>query len=69
MVEKRKGYNREFKISAVKMIIEEGRTIREVSESLGLNYHTLRDWKIAYETNGLNGKKVTVKKRTECSRK
>jgi transposase len=52
MVENRKGYDREFKISAVKMIIEEGRSIREVSESLGLNYHTLRDWKIAYETNG-----------------
>jgi transposase-like protein len=34
------------------MILEEGRTIKDVSESLGLNYYTLRDWKIQYEERG-----------------
>ncbi len=52
MVRNRNCYDREFKISVVKMIIEEGRSIREVSESLGLNYYTLRDWKIEYESKG-----------------
>ncbi len=52
MVRNRNCYDREFKISVVKMIIEEGRSIREVSESLGLNYYTLRDWRIEYESKG-----------------
>lgn len=63
MVGKRQVYEREFKIRAVKMITEEGRTIKDVSESLDLNYHTLRDWKIQYEERGeeaFNGNGVKV---------
>lgn len=52
MREKRQQYDREFKIRAVKMILEEGRSIKEISGSLGLNYHTLRDWKLQYEERG-----------------
>ena len=63
MTNKRQHYDREFKIRAVKMILEEGRTIKDVSESLDLNYHTLRDWKIQYEERGkeaFNGNGVKV---------
>lgn len=34
------------------MILEEGRTIKDVAESLDLNYYTLRDWKIQWEERG-----------------
>lgn len=52
MTNKRQHYDREFKIRSVKMILEEGRTIKDVAESLDLNYYTLRDWKVQYEEKG-----------------
>jgi transposase len=41
---KQKRYDEEFKVSAVKMIIEKGRSISEVSKSLDVSEPALRRW-------------------------
>ena len=37
-------HSREFKISAVKLVSEQGYTITEAAKSLGIEPNTLRDW-------------------------
>jgi len=44
----RKSYSREFKVSAVKMILEEGMSIAQVSRDLGVNENSLYNWKKKY---------------------
>ncbi len=45
---KRKTYSKEFKISAVKMIIEEAMPVAQVSRDLGVNENSLHNWKKQY---------------------
>lgn len=45
MSEKRRRYDKEFKISAVKMILEEGMNTAQVSRDLGVNENSLYKWK------------------------
>jgi transposase len=42
---KRKTYNREFKLEAVRLITEKGYSIAEASRNLGVEYSVLRRWK------------------------
>lgn len=42
---KRRSYSREFKVQAVKMITEQGLSIREVSRDLGVSDTVIRNWK------------------------
>ena len=42
---KRRSYSREFKVQAVKMITEQGMSIREVSRDLGVSDTVIRNWK------------------------
>jgi transposase len=44
----RKTYDKEFKLSAVKMIVEGGMSVRRVSRDLGINENSLHNWKKAY---------------------
>lgn len=48
----RKQYSREFKIEAVKQIVEGGRPLSEVADSLGLNRGVLGRWKAAFLEEG-----------------
>lgn len=48
MLEKRKTYDKEFKLSAVKMIVEGGMSVRRISKDLGVNENSLYKWKRAY---------------------
>ena len=48
MTKTRKTYNREFKLSAVKMITEGGMKLSEVSRDLGVNENSLHKWKKDY---------------------
>ena len=48
MSEKRKSYDKEFKLSAVKMVVEGGLSISRVSQDLGINSNSLHNWKKAY---------------------
>ncbi len=48
MAEKRRSNDKEFKISEVKMILEEAISTAEVSRDLGVNKNTLYKWKREY---------------------
>ena len=50
MSEKRRQYTEEFKVSAVKLVTEQGYQLSEASRSLGVNLSVLRRWKNAAET-------------------
>lgn len=59
MSEKRKTYDKEFKLSAVKMIVEAGMSVSRVSKDLGINENSLHNWKRAYlldQQNAFPGK-------------
>lgn len=59
MSERRKSYDKEFKLSAVKMIIETGMSVAQVSRDLGVNQNSLHKWKKAYledQNNSFPGK-------------
>lgn len=45
---KRRVFDQEFKRAAVKLVIEGGRGLRDVSRSLGLHENVLRRWKSQY---------------------
>ena len=56
---KRKTYSKEFKISAVKMIIEEDIPVAQVARDLGVNENSLHNWRKQYlqdSANSLPGK-------------
>jgi transposase len=46
---KRKTYNREFKMEAIRLITHKGYSIAEASRSLGVEYSVLRRWKSQFE--------------------
>ena len=48
MVEKRKTYDKEFKLSAVKMLVEGGMGVSRISKDLGVNENSLYKWKRVY---------------------
>ena len=41
----RKTYNRQFKIDAVNLVVNGGRTVSEVAQDLGIDVNTLHRWK------------------------
>ena len=49
---KKQRYDREFKISAVKMVTQEGHKASEVARSLGIHQCQLYNWKKKYSDNG-----------------
>ena len=59
MSEKRKTYDKEFKLSAVKMIVEGGMNVSRISKDLGVNENSLYKWKRDYledQQNAFPGK-------------
>jgi len=51
MAGKRRQHTREFKLDAVKMVLE-GRKISEVAENLGVNRSLLQTWKRQFQEDG-----------------
>ena len=49
---KKKRFDRDFKISAVKMVTQEGHTAAEVARSLGIHANQLYNWKRKYSDDG-----------------
>jgi len=49
---KRKRFDRDFKMSAVKMVTEGGHKAAEVARSLGIHPNQLYSWKRKYSDNG-----------------
>ena len=49
---KKRRFDRDFKISAVKMVTEGGHKATEVARSLGINPNQLYSWKHKFGSNG-----------------
>ena len=45
-------HSREFKLEAVKQVVEHGRTVSEVADGLGINRNMLTRWKRQFEEDG-----------------
>ncbi len=45
-------YDKEFKLNAIKLHLEEGRTAKQVSEELGIPYGTFTGWLESYRNDG-----------------
>jgi transposase len=54
MSKKRKSYDKEFKLSAIKMITESGMSVLKVSRDLGINETSLHKWKKDYLSDQQN---------------
>lgn len=48
----RKTFDKQFKIAAVKLVIEDNMTVSEVSKELSIHYNTLYRWISEYEEYG-----------------
>lgn len=46
---KRRDFDREFKIEAVRLVTDKGYTMAEASRNLGVDYSVLRRWKKQFE--------------------
>ena len=49
---KKKRFDKEFKVSAVKMVTEEGQKASDVARSLGIHANMLYSWKRKYAESG-----------------
>ena len=52
MSKPRRKYTREFKLAAVKLITEQGRSVAEAARSLGVSEKQLRHWKSVLQEQG-----------------
>ena len=55
MAESRRPFIREYKLSAVKLVTEQGRSYSEAARSLGIASELLCRWKAAFATDGAVG--------------
>ncbi len=53
MTKSRRKYTREFKLEAVKLVVEQGRTVSDVADSLGINRSLLQRWKTQLVAEGV----------------
>ena len=49
---KRTSYTKEYKQAAVELVLCQGRSISEVSKSLGIHENMIRKWKKEFESSG-----------------
>lgn len=52
MAQARRTFTREFKIAAVKLVTEKGRSVAEAAKTLGIVPEVLRRWKLAFQAEG-----------------
>ena len=52
MTQRRKRYDRQFKVSAAKVVLSGEMTVKGLSEELGIRDSTLRRWACEYEEMG-----------------
>lgn len=52
MGKKRRQYTREFKLEAVKMVVEQARTVTDVADGLGIARGLLQTWKKKFVEDG-----------------
>jgi len=52
MARRRRTYTSEFKVEAVKLVTEQGRSVAEAARSLGISENLLRSWKASFQERG-----------------
>jgi len=52
---RRRSYSKEFKLEAVAMTNNSGKTIAEVADDLGIEQSMLRHWRMKYQQSGESG--------------
>ena len=52
MTQRRKRYDKQFKVSAAKVVLSREMTVKDLSEELGIKDSTLRRWACEYEEMG-----------------
>lgn len=52
MAQRRKRYDKQFKVSAAKVVLSGEMTVKDLSEELGIKNSTLRRWAREYEEMG-----------------
>jgi transposase len=52
MAKPRRVFTREFKVAAVKLVTEQGRSLAEAARSLGIHENVLRKWKLLLQAKG-----------------
>ena len=50
----RRKHSREFKLEAVKQVVEKGRSVSEVADGLGINRNLLTRWKTELAAEGVH---------------
>ena len=48
---KRRAYSDEFKLEAVKLVVDQGVSVAEAARNLGIHANVLRQWKVKYEAD------------------
>ena len=56
----RRKHSREFKLEAVKQVVQQGRSVSEVADGLGINRNMLTRWKTQFEEEALWRSRVTA---------
>ena len=69
MSNKRRRYDREFKVAAVKKVVEQGLSYCQVARDLGINDGMLRNWKRALEADGTISAEMSQDLSTEAELK
>ena len=69
----RRKHSREFKLEAVKQVVEQGRSVTEVADGLGINRNLLSRWKRDIEKDGSlafpgHGRRVETEAEAEIRR-
>jgi len=52
MAKQRRRFSPEFKVEAVRMVVDQGHLVSEVAERLGIHRNLLHTWKGKYESEG-----------------
>ena len=52
MSQKRRTFSRDFKLAAVKKVVEQGLSYREVARDLNVRDSLIRNWRKAFEADG-----------------
>jgi transposase len=50
----RRSFDREFKISAVKLVLDSGKSVKSIAAELGISDNTLFNWKRKYHEDSKN---------------
>lgn len=74
MGKSRRNHSREFKLEAVRQVVEGGRSISEVADGLGINRNLLTRWKSQLQSEGAvafpgNGKLSAIEEENRRLRK